>query len=51
LTGARVLRRGVTYFIPGILFVSADIAQPLPNIIFIVSADVIQPIPINFCIG
>jgi hypothetical protein len=51
LTGARVLRRGVTHFIPGILFVSADIAQPLPKILFIVSADVIQPIPIIFCIG
>jgi hypothetical protein len=31
LTGARVLRQGVTHFIPRILFVSADIAQPLPK--------------------
>jgi hypothetical protein len=51
LTVARVLRRGVTHFISGILFVSADIAQPLPRILFIVLADVIQPIPIIFCIG
>jgi hypothetical protein len=51
LTGARVLRQGVTHFIPEILFVSADIAQPLPKILFIVIADVIQPIPIIFCIG
>jgi hypothetical protein len=49
LTGTRVLCRGVTHFIPKILFVSADIAQPLPKILFIVSADVIQPIPITFC--
>jgi hypothetical protein len=51
LTGARVLRRGVTHFIPVILFVSVNIAQPLPKILFIVSADVIQSIPIIFCIG
>jgi hypothetical protein len=50
-TGARVLRQGVTHFIPRILFVSANIAQPLPKILFIVSADVIQPIPIIFCIS
>jgi hypothetical protein len=50
-TIARVLHRGVTHFIPEILFVSADIAQLLPKILFIVLADVIQPIPIIFCIG
>jgi hypothetical protein len=50
-TGARVLHQGVTHFIPGVLFVPADIAQPLPKILFIVSADVIQPIPIIFCIS
>jgi hypothetical protein len=51
LTGARVLHWGITHFIPGILFVLADIAQPLPKILFIVSTDVIQPIPIIFCIS
>jgi hypothetical protein len=51
LTGARVLRRGVTHLIPRILFLSTDIVQLLPKILFIVSADVIQPIPIIFCIG
>jgi hypothetical protein len=53
LTSARVLRRGggVTHFIPGVLFVSANIAQPIPKMLFIVLADVSQPIPIIFCIG
>jgi hypothetical protein len=50
-TDARVLRQGVTHFIPGILFVSVDIAQPLPKILFVLSADAIQPIPIIFCIS
>jgi hypothetical protein len=40
LTGIRVLRRGVTPFIPSMLLVSADIAQPIPQMRFMVSADV-----------
>jgi hypothetical protein len=41
---------GVTHFIPGVLFVSANIAQAIPKMLFIVSADVSQQIPMIFCI-
>jgi hypothetical protein len=42
---------GVTHFIPGVLFVSTDIVQPIPKMLFVVSADGSQPIPIIFCVG
>jgi hypothetical protein len=46
-----VLGGGVTHFIPELLFISADIEQPISKMLFIVSADVSQPMPIIFCIG
>jgi hypothetical protein len=33
-------------FIPGSLFISADLGQPIPQILLFVSADLIQSIPI-----
>jgi hypothetical protein len=42
-TSARILHRegaGVTHFIPGVLFILADKAQPIPKMLFMVSANV-----------
>jgi hypothetical protein len=50
-TGIRVCGAGGPAFIPGSLFVSADLGQPIPQILLFVSADLGQLIPTIIRIG
>jgi hypothetical protein len=49
-TGIRVYGAGGA-FIPGSLFISADLGQAIPQILLFVSADLVQPIPTIIRIG